>query len=346
MATELLDLDKQIRLKSRLQAVLDEHPFRPAWWLPNPHAQTVWARYQRGSAMPTFRLERWDTPDDDFLRIHFSEGVPDKPAALLLHGLEGSIQSPYIVGLARNLRAMDWTVAALEFRSCGGEMNRAPRLYHSGETTDIDFVVRGLTERWPGRPLYIAGYSLGGNVTAKWLGEIGDDAPEEVAAAAVVSAPYRLDESGPFMDSGVRLVYVRHFLKSLIPKALVKAEQYPGRIDAEAIRDAKNFEDFDTFGTAALHGFRDAKHYYTRSACGQYLDGIRRPTLLLSAADDPFNPGWTLPRDAVERSPYLISQFTTRGGHVGFVQGSRPSRAEYWAEDQIARYFSTHAAGV
>lgn len=346
MTTDLLDLDKQVRLKTRLQAVLDEHPFRPAWWLPNPHAQTVWARYQRAFSMPAFRLERWDTPDDDFLRIHFADGALDKPAALLLHGLEGSIESPYIVGLARNLSAMDWAVAVLEFRSCGGELNRAPRLYHSGETTDIDFVVRGLTERWPGRPLYIAGYSLGGNVTAKWLGEQGDGVLDEVAAAAVVSAPYRLDDSGPFMDSGPRLMYVRHFLKTLIPKALAKAEQYPGRIDVEAIRKAKTFEAFDTLGTAALHGFRDAKDYYTRSACGQFLENIRRPTLLLSAADDPFNPGWTLPRDASARSPFLVSQFTKRGGHVGFVQGPRPGQAEYWAEDQIARYFKAHAAGV
>ncbi len=338
-----VDSDQNAR-KQHVMATLARHPFRPAWWLRNNHAQTVWARYGQKHALPPMRLERWDTPDDDFIRVHRFEGAPAMPTALLLHGLEGCVESTYIVKLVNLLAEKEWNVLAIEHRSCGGEMNRARRMYHSGETSDVAFVVEKLTAEQPGIHLYIAGYSLGGNVTAKYLGEMGEDVPASVKAGAVISAPYELLKSGPYIDSGIRRFYVKHFLKMLVPKAIEKDRLHPGILDIERIKQATTFREFDTYATAALHGFRDAEDYYEKVACGQFLHAIRVPTMLLSAADDPFNPGDTLPHAVAEASPWLHPQFTKRGGHVGFVSGPSPWRPVFWAEEQIVRFFEAYRA--
>ena len=333
---------EQIGRKAQVMEVLNRHPFVPPFWLRGPHVQTVGARYVRRLPTPSAQLERLRTPDNDFLRIHTIEGDPDNPVALILHGLEGSLESTYVLGLVREIRKLGWTVVVMEHRSCGGEMNRAKRLYHSGETSDLAFAVDTLIRRRPDARIYVTGFSLGGNQCAKWLGEEGDAIPEAVRAAAVVSAPFDLVESGKYMDSGVRLLYVRHFLRMLIPKAIEKEQQYPGCVNIDAVTMSRTFREFDTHGTAALHGFRDSHDYYSKVGCGQFLHGIRRPTLLLSAADDPFNPASTLPREAADASPYLHPQFPDRGGHVGFIQGGPPRRLRYWAEEQIARFFQAY----
>lgn len=334
----------QERLKRETIASLSDVPFMPPAWLRNAHAQTIWSRYGHRILPPALRLERWDTPDDDFLRVHFLDVFPERPAALLFHGLEGSVESTYLVRLIHALHAAQFNVIVMEHRSCGGEMNRARRMYHSGETTDADFVIREFGRRFPDKTLYLAGYSLGGNVVAKWLGEQGADVPAYVQAAAVVSAPYDLLGSGPYVDSGIRrLLYVKHFLRKLIPKAIEKERQYPGCIDIECVKRSTTFREFDTYATAALHGFADAEDYYAKAACGQFLDRVRRPTLLLSAADDPFNPNWTFPQKLAEESPYLHAQFTELGGHVGFVNRNNGRGLAYWAEDQIVRFFQTYA---
>lgn len=333
---------EQSQRKEEVMALLDRHPFVPPFWLLNAHVQTVGARYVRRLRTPSTQLERLRTPDNDFLRIHTIEGEAGKPIVLMLHGLEGSLESTYMLGLIREIRKLGWTTVVMEHRSCGGEMNRAKRLYHSGETSDLAFVVETLIRRRPEARIYVTGYSLGGNQTAKWLGEGGDAIPEAVRAVAVVSAPFDLVESGKYMDSGVRLLYVRHFLRMLIPKAVEKEQQYPGCVNIDAVNMSRTFREFDTHGTAALHGFRDSHDYYSKVGCGQFLHGIRRPTLLLSAADDPFNPESTLPREVADASPYLHPQFSSYGGHVGFIHGGPPRGLRYWAEEQIARFFQAY----
>lgn len=328
-------VSEQAARKARVMDTLNAHPFMPLTGAANPHAQTVGARYLRRTMKPQYRHERWATPDDDFLDLHFVAGDPDKPTALLLHGLEGCRESTYIRSLVRELSQQQWNAVVMEFRSCGGELNRARRMYHSGETTDLAFAVHRLIERDPNIRLYVAGFSLGGNVTAKWLGEGGDDIPGAVRGAAVISAPYDLLTSSEYMDNSSSRFYVRHFLRMLIPKALAKEAQYPGCLDTEAVRRARTFKGFDDAATAPLHGFADAEDYYRKSGCGQFVSGIRRPTLLLSAADDPFNPGSTLPREAAEASSYLHPQFPERGGHVGFLRRGFGS----WAEEQTVRFF-------
>ncbi|MFP6581743.1 MAG: alpha/beta fold hydrolase [Candidatus Hydrogenedentota bacterium] len=329
-------------LHSRKQAImemLEAHSFEPPFWLKNPHLQTVGARYLRRIASPPLETEMWDTPDNDFLRVHRCMGDEDKPIVLMLHGLEGCVESTYMIGLLRTLQGKRWSAIAMDFRSCGGTMNNARRLYHSGETTDAAFMVDRIGELYPGRPLYMVGYSLGGNVIGKWLGEHGDAVPEHVKGAAIVSAPYDLVASGKHMDSSFSRLYVLHFLRMLIPKAIEKEQQYPGCVDIDAVKKSRSFADFDTHGTAALHGFDDSHDYYTKVSCGQYLEGIRRPTMLLSASDDPFNPGETQPYELARNSPWLFPQFMDNGGHVGFIRKNGPLGLGYWAEEQIARFF-------
>ena len=282
---------------------------------------------------------RIQTPDDDFLDLHVQRGQPELPTVLLLHGLEGNAQSKYNLGLQSKLGALGWTVVTMEFRSCGAEMNRAPRMYHLGETSDLDFVVSWLIEEHSATRVFVTGVSLGGNVVLKWLGERGATLPAQVIAAAAICPPYNLITSGPYMDSAFMTPYRRWFLKTLIAKAVEKDRQYPGRMDIEKVRRAKTFAEFDTHATAALHGFRDAEDYWRRSSCHQFLSEIQRPTLLISSEDDPFNPKETIPVDTCESSPWLIPQFTRRGGHVGFVSIDETGQTAFWAEDQVIRFF-------
>lgn len=320
-------------------AALNAHPFVAPMWLGNPHAQTVWAPFFRRAPQVVRRRERIETPDGDFLDLHVAEGSRGKPAVLLLHGLEGSAESKYILGLQEKLRAIGWPSIAMEFRGCGGEMNRARRLYHSGETSDLALVAAQLAGAYS--RLHIVGFSLGGNVLAKWLGESADKVPSSVRSAAVVSAPFDLCVSGPHIDRALGGIYSRHFLRSLIAKAIAKEKQFPRSVDIARIRAARTLFEFDNYGTAVLHGFRDANHYYETQRSGQYLDRVRVPLLLLSAADDPFNPVSTLPRAVADSSGYLHPLFTERGGHVGFVYGP-PFRARYWAEEQVVRFIQVY----
>ena len=327
------------QLKERILADLGQSTFRPAWWLRNGHMQTAWGAAARRQRHHPYRKERWPTPDDDFLDLYFLDGDGDKPLALLLHGLEGNAQTRYMDGMTHQLHCHGWNVAVLEFRTCGSEMNRAPRTYHVGETSDLSFVVNELTTRRPNTPLYLAGVSLGGNVTLKWLGEQGESAPKSVRGAVAISAPTDLTVSAPHIDTLLGGIYVKYFLPSLIAKATQKAEQYPGLLNMEKIQACKSFREYDNLVTAVLHGFDDAEDYWAKSSSGPLLQQIQRPTLLITSADDPFNPEATLPREAADQNPFLIPQFTVRGGHVGFVMGASPLQARYWAEEQMMRFF-------
>ena len=341
VTNELLTTQRQF--KEQVMEELNQYPFRAPAWLKNCHFQTVGARYIRRVAIPPFEQERWETPDQDILHVHFSYGDPEMPIALLLHGLEGSRESTYILGLTQMLNRINWNVAVMEFRSCSGEINQAKRLYHSGETTDAAWVVGQLTQRFPGKRIYMAGYSLGGNVTAKWLGENGDDIPKSIKAAAIVSAPYNLVESSNAMDNSLACkMYIWRFIRTLTPKAIEKSKQYPGCLDIDAVLKARTWKGFDDAATAPLHGFKDAHDYYTSVQCGQFVEHIRRPTLLLSAADDPFNPGNSFPMDACNESPWLHPQLTDLGGHVGFVRKGDTGLVGFWSEEQIVRFFQSY----
>jgi predicted alpha/beta-fold hydrolase len=289
--------------------------------------------------------ERFDTPDGDFVDVDWQPGPPDAPVLLVLHGLEGSVRSRYIGGLFELAAARGWRAAVLYFRSCSGQLNRLPRFYHSGDTADLDHVLRVLADREPGLRIGAVGISIGGNVLLKWLGEQGDDAPAPIAGAAAISVPFDLAACARVMDRGLRKVlYTASFMRSFHRKTRAKARAHPDFVDVRAALRARTFAAYDRVVTAPLHGFADELDYYRRASSGPYLTGIRRPTLLLNALDDPFVPAPSLP-DPRTLPPAVRAEFVPSGGHAGFVQGW-PWRARSWAERRAIDFLAAALDGL
>lgn len=318
-------------------------PFRPAWWCPGPHAQTLWGALLRRTPRVEVRRERWDTPDGDFLDIDRLDGPPGSPLLLILHGLEGSSRSTPVLGLLAGARCLRWRAAAMNFRSCSGEPNRLPRSYHGGETGDLTWVVERLAGEEPETPLFCVGFSLGGNVLLKYLGERGDAAPRQVRAAAAISTPFDLAASARWLASGPGALYTRRLVASLRRKTLNKLQRYPGLVDRKAVLKVQTLEQFDNAVTAPVHGFANADAYWAASSSLQFLAGIRRPTLLINALDDPFYPGRLLPVREASANPNLRAVFPSHGGHMGFLSGFIPGLSRPWAEAQTLAFFKNLA---
>ena len=325
-----------------------EYIFRPAWWVPGAHAQTLWGKFFRRRRAVATRAERWETPDGDFLDIHRLDAAPNAPRLLLLHGLEGTIRSHYVGGFFEQAKDRGWGADLLLFRGCGEDPNRAPRFYHSGETGDLAFVLSELLRRHPASPIVLAGVSLGGNVLIKFLGERGGDLPRLVRAAAVVSVPFDLERGSRFISRGVSKIYDRHFLRTLRAKALAKLERYPDLFDRSRLDAARSIFDFDEAVTAPVHGFADAHDYYSRSSALRWLDRVMIPTLLLNAVDDPFLPPAVLDevRAMAFANPKLTLELPAHGGHVGFVSGRWPWRPFYYAEWRACEFLAAALDGA
>jgi predicted alpha/beta-fold hydrolase len=316
--------------------------FKPAWWLPGPHLQTLWGKFCRRTPQATTTVERLDTPDDDFLEIHHLDAPPNAPVLVLLHGLEGGIRSHYIQGLLSQAKKREWRAAVLVFRSCGAEMNRTPRSYHSGETTDLQFALEHLTRRFPSSSFLLAGASLGGNVLLKYLGEESSEIRHHIKAAVAVSVPFELGAASRHIGKGFARVYQHNFLRSLRRKARLKLDRFPDLIPAAHLERTSTLFDFDDVFTAPVHGFEGADDYYTRSSSLGWLSRIRVDTLLLSAVDDPFLPSKVLDdvRNAAAGNPHLQIEFPAAGGHVGFVSGRNPLRPRYYLELRVCDFLA------
>ncbi len=308
--------------------------FQPAWWLRGPHAQTLWASTVRPTPRPRLRRERLELPDGDFLDLDWAEGGAG-PVVLLLHGLEGSVESNYASGLLKELQTQGYTALLMHFRGCSGEPNRLSRSYHSGETSDLNHLVQLLRQRYPERRLAVVGYSLGGNVLLKWLGEQGRRAPLDAAVA--VSVPFQLGRVSDRLGRGFSRLYQWVLLRRL--RINLKRKQQRVRLPLAALEVAEltSFRRFDDAVTAPLHGFADAHDYYTRCSSRQFLHAITVPTLVLHATDDPFMLPDVVPAQA-ELGSGVTLELAERGGHVGFVGGAWPWRAHYWLEARIPRF--------
>jgi len=279
------------------------------------------------------------TSDGDFVDLDWlaAPASTDAPLLLVLHGLEGSCRSHYVQGLLGLAHAEGWRAVVLNFRSCSGEPNRLPRFYHSGDTGDLDEVVRVLAGREPGRAIVAVGVSLGGNVLLKWLGEQDAAAPPAVTAAVGISVPFDLEQCARTLDRGFqKWVYTASFMRTFKQKVRAKARLHGAFVDLEAVRRARTFAAYDRVVTAPLHGFADEVDYWHRASCGPYLARVRVPTLLLSAVDDPFVPAVALP-DPARLPPNVLLEVTERGGHVGFVEGP-PWRVTSWAERRAVEF--------
>ncbi len=326
--------------------------FTPAWWMKSPHVQTVWGRLTRPRQRVAYRREVLETPDGDDLVVDHCDGPAGSPILVAVHGLEGSSYSVYVQGLVAGARAAGMRAAALNFRSCAREPgnlsrslpNRRPRLYHSGETEDLDFLLRTLAAREPGATLLAVGASLGGNVLLKWLGE--HPGQRLVRAAAALSVPFDLAAGARELDKGLGPFYTETFLRTLRPKALEAARRFPeaaARIDVERVRRSRTFWEFDDAANAPLHGFAGADDYYRRASSLPRLSAITTPVLCLSAVDDPFLPGECLDRVRAAASPAVEIVATRRGGHIGFVSGALPWKSRYWAEERAIAFLAAHS---
>ena len=301
-------------------------------WLPGGHAQTIWpklfARLHHGPA-PSLRRERWDTPDGDFIDCDWLQPLPaaQRPLLALFHGLEGSSASHYSQAFASHAQQLGWGFAIPHFRGCSGELNRAPRAYHSGDHEEIGWMLQQLRARHAG-PLLAIGVSLGGNALLRWAQEQGSMARHTVRAIAAVSAPLDLAAASTAIHQGLnRLIYTRYFLRSMVPKALKQLERHPGLFDAERLRRADSLIGFDDCVTAPVHGFADAQDYYRRASSGSRLHLLRLPSLVLNARNDPFVPANSLPRPvSLGKAPVTLWQ-PDHGGHVGFPSGRWPASA-------------------
>ncbi|MBE2259190.1 MAG: hydrolase [Rhodobacteraceae bacterium] len=316
--------------------------YRAPRWLPGGHAQTIYPLLIK-PAPPPYRRERWQTPDGDFIDLDWA-GPPatagsfgGTPLLILFHGLEGSSRSHYAIALMNACAAVGWTGVVVHFRGCSGELNRLPRAYHSGDSAEIDWILRRLQLLFPQAARYAVGVSLGGNALLKWLGEQGTGAVESLRAAAAVSAPLDLSVSGHHLARGCNRVYTRHFLQTLKRKAAAKLRHHPGLFDERRMRAARNLYEFDDVVTAPLHGFAGADDYWRRASSKPWLTGIRLPTLLLNACNDPFLPAQVLPT-ASQAAAGVRREFPAEGGHVGFVAGRLPGRLD-WLPQRLLHYF-------
>ena len=292
--------------------------YRAPWWLPGGHLQTVVAALAPAPRI-SWRRERWETPDGDFIELDWADGTG--PLLALFHGLEGGSSSHYARSIAARALARGWRCVVPHFRGCSGELNRRPRAYHSGDTEELDWILRRL------RPDFAAGVSLGGNVLLKWLGERGADARPLLRRAAAVSAPLDLAAAGRALDRGVnQRLYTRVFLASLKAKVSAKIRLRHVALDEHRLSRVRTLREFDDLFTAPLHGFRDADDYWKRASSAPWLEHIRVPTLVLNARNDPFLPRTALESAARKASSDVVLEFPATGGHAGF-----PGRGQWLA---------------
>jgi predicted alpha/beta-fold hydrolase len=327
-------------------------------WLPGGHLQTIWsalwARRYLGPR-PEFRRERWNTPDQDFIDVDFlndgatvvsevKEQRPDRPLLVLFHGLEGSSRSQYAQAFAGFARSHNWAYAVPHFRGCSGELNLAPRAYHSGDYQEYDWILKRFRRRHQG-PVIAVGISMGGNALLRWAQESGEAAASTVQSVAAICSPIDLAAGGWAIGRGFnRQVYNRMFLGTMKPKALLKLKQFPGLFDAVAMRKASDLYEFDNIFTAPLHGFKSTEDYWARASAKPHLDRIKIPALVVNARNDPFVPAWSLPHKN-EVGPCVTLWQPAGGGHVGFPRGHWPGHVRTMPE-AVGQWFKRQVGGL
>ena len=300
--------------------------YRAPRWLAGGNAQTIWpalfSKRFTGQA-PVYRRERWTTPDADFIDVDWQGEDSNAPLLVLFHGLEGSSGSHYAQAFAHWARHNGWRFVVPHFRGCSGELNRAPRAYHSGDFEEIGWVLQRLRSVHAGT-ICAVGVSLGGNALLRWAEEAGDSAAQTASVVCAVSSPIDLAAGGRAIGEGFnRQVYTRLFLRSMKPKALRKLAQHPGLFSREKLLAARDLYAFDDVFTAPLHGFKGTDDYWSRGSAKPHLHAIRIPALVLNARNDPFVPASSLP-SAHEVGRHVTLWQPPHGGHVGFPGGRWP----------------------
>ena len=310
--------------------------YRAPLWLPEGHTQSIYPALFRKIPLTHTHVERWELPDGDFLDVDLhmrSENLSDKPLLIVSHGLEGSSRRHYVTGL---IRAMpEFNALAWNYRSCSGEPNRNLRFYHSGATDDLDFVIQEAVARGV-KDIYLAGFSLGGNLSLKWLGENGKKASQFVRKAVAFSVPLHLSSSSQQLTRRENRLYTHRFLQTLLEKVTEKSARYPMDITPSMLTSIRSLYDFDNVITGPLHGFKDAEDYYECNSSLYFLADIQVPTLIVNAKNDPFLSQECLP-ERID-SDFVQIELPESGGHCGFYP--RNYRGQTWAEQRAAAWFN------
>ena len=321
----------------RFMPHIDLPAYRPPCIFFNGHLQTIYPALFRKPVV-AYRRERIDTPDGDFLDLDWAEAGHDR-LAILLHGLEGSSEGQYIKGLVRALQRRGWDALAMNFRGCSGEANRLLRSYHSGETGDIDTVVAHVAGRARYGKIAMAGFSLGGNISLKYLGELGEQAAGRIAAAAAISVPCDLATSSRQLARPANYFYMRRFLRRLDKKVAAKRPLLP--TPPPAVLRMKAFPEFDRAFTAPIHGVAGAADYYSPRRSRPLLPPLPIPTLLINAWNDPFLSPECFPVEEAQENPAFTLLTPQNGGHVGFPRWHKSG--EYWHESLLTDFLSQHS---
>jgi uncharacterized protein len=309
--------------------------YRSPFCFRNGHLQTIYPNLFRRVEGVAYIRRRLDTPDDDFLDLDWSCVGADR-VALIAHGLEGNSTRPYVLGMVRALNRHGWDAVAWNFRGCSGEPNRKLRFYHSGDTRDLHAVVTHVLRNTDYGHLALIGFSLGGNVILKYLGELGREVDPKIRAAAVFSVPCDLAGSSRKMARLENAIYMKRFMSLLHEKIRAKMRLFPDEIHDRGFHRMRTFRDFDERYTAPLHGFMSAEDYWERASSKPLLARIAVPTLLVNALDDPFLPPSCYPCEEAKNSPHLFLETPSAGGHVGFVTFDRDG--EYWSESRAVEF--------
>jgi predicted alpha/beta-fold hydrolase len=337
-------------------------PYKAPFWLPGGHLQTIIASLFSKGAEVTYRRERWELNDGDFIDVDWADANADsvqqltlneqrtskqaaeasntahtKPIVVIFHGLEGNSQSQYVKSLISASLAKGWQGVVIHFRGCSGEANRLPRTYYAGDSMEINTMLARVRAIYPDNPIYAVGYSLGGNALLKWLGELSTKSMLNISKAVAVSAPIDLQASAVSLDNGLnRILYTPLFVNSMRPKALAMSKRFPGLLDDKRINNAKTIHDIDNAVTSVLYGAKDATDYYQQNASKPYLKNITLPTLIINAKNDPFMPASFLPTSA-EVSESVTLGYEQEGGHVGFYTAG-VSNQNGWLPTRIIEF--------
>ncbi len=317
--------------------------FKPAWWLTNPHAQTMYAAVVRNITVPYTRAERLELPDGDFVDLVWLDGglTHDAPLVVLLHGLGGTWNSQYIKAQMVRYKQLGWRSVVMQLRGAGSEPNRMLRAFHAGDTADLDYFLHALAVREPHTKKMGVGFSLGGNILLKWLGE--NSTQELLSAAVAVSVPFQLSSVADRLNQGFSRLYQKRLLNELHQHFLRKMQRHPNEDMLRKLQNCHCFWTFDNDITAYLNGFDNVHTYYRESSCKAYLRSITTPTLVLHALDDPFMTPAVVPNLA-ELSSSISLELSQHGGHVGFVSGMIPGHPKFWLDDRIAEFFSNQVS--
>ena len=308
--------------------------FNPVWWLSNPHIQTLWPTFFRTLPRVNTAIHRLELNDGDFLDLAITP-LKNKPIVIILHGLEGSLDSPYAKPLIKALDNTGYGVCFVHFRGCSGEVNRLSRSYHSGDTGDLQSVVNYLQENNSQGVFAVIGFSLGGNALLKWMGEQGNKSMVKTAIA--VSVPFTLSDAGDRLEKSFSRIYQQHLVSRCQKKYTLKFATKRSPLESIDVKKLNTFYSFDDQITAPLNGFDGADDYYKQSSSRQFLKHIRKPTLILHSKDDPFMWEHTVPTED-ELSPVVQLELSESGGHVGFIDGTHPFNIEYWLDQRIVKW--------